>query len=210
MLSRFLLKLFSLPSALRIKISPMLNRVFFRARGIKFGHNMQIFGGLKVSAKGDICIGDDFIFINGAGMNPIGSNLQGNIFVDSGGFLRIGDDVGLSSTRIWAESGITIGNRVNVGACCLLMDTDTHQMDYHLRNKNPRDEEFKKRQDEAICRAPIVIEDDVWIGAHCLVLKGVTIGARSVIGAGSVVTKSIPPDTLAAGNPCKVIRKLEY
>lgn len=57
--------------------------------------------------------------------------------------------------------------------------------------------------------APIVIEDDVLIGTGCIVLKGVTIGARSVIGAGSVVTRSIPEDSIAAGNPCKVIQKNE-
>lgn len=56
--------------------------------------------------------------------------------------------------------------------------------------------------------APITIEDDVWIGAHCIILKGVTIGARSIIGAGSVVTKSIPPDCIAAGNPCKIISRM--
>lgn len=53
---------------------------------------------------------------------------------------------------------------------------------------------------------PIVIEDDVMIGTRCIILKGVTIGARSVIGSGSVVTKSIPADSIAAGNPCRVIR----
>ena len=58
--------------------------------------------------------------------------------------------------------------------------------------------------------APITIEDDVWIGAHSIILEGVTIGARSVIGAGSVVTKSIPADCIAAGNPCRVIRMLSH
>jgi maltose O-acetyltransferase len=57
--------------------------------------------------------------------------------------------------------------------------------------------------------APIVIEDEVWIGAGVIVLPGVTIGARTTVGAGSVVTKSLPPDVLAAGNPCRVIRQLE-
>jgi acetyltransferase-like isoleucine patch superfamily enzyme len=57
--------------------------------------------------------------------------------------------------------------------------------------------------------APIVIEDDVWLGGNVIVLPGVTIGARSVIGAGSVVTKSIPPDVFAAGNPCRVIKPIE-
>jgi hypothetical protein len=56
--------------------------------------------------------------------------------------------------------------------------------------------------------SPIVIEDDVLIGMRCIILKGVTVGARSVIGSGSIVTKSIPSDCIAAGNPCKVIRLL--
>jgi maltose O-acetyltransferase len=55
---------------------------------------------------------------------------------------------------------------------------------------------------------PIVIGDDVWIGGGAVVCPGVTIGARSVIGAGSVVTKDIPEDVFAAGNPCRVIRAL--
>jgi maltose O-acetyltransferase len=55
---------------------------------------------------------------------------------------------------------------------------------------------------------PITIGDDVWIGGSSVICPGVTIGSRSIIGAGSVVTKDIPEDVIAAGNPCKVIRKL--
>ena len=57
--------------------------------------------------------------------------------------------------------------------------------------------------------APIVIEDEVWVGAGTIILAGVTVGARTTIGAGSVVTKSVPPDVIAVGNPCRVIRQLE-
>ena len=64
----------------------------------------------------------------------------------------------------------------------------------------------RRTGNEGTKSAPVVIEDDVWIGAHSIILKGVTIGARSVIGAVSVVTKSIPADCGAAGNPCKVIK----
>jgi maltose O-acetyltransferase len=56
--------------------------------------------------------------------------------------------------------------------------------------------------------ATIVIEDNVWIGGNTVILPGVTIGARSTIGAGSVVTKSVPQDVFAAGNPCRVLRAL--
>ena len=91
-----------------------------------------------------------------------------------------------------------IGNDVKIGACVLITDTDAQPMDYLIRRSSG----------EGTQSAPIFIEDDVWIGAHSIILKGVTIGARSIIGAGSVVTKSIPADCVAAGNPCKVIRKL--
>ena len=55
--------------------------------------------------------------------------------------------------------------------------------------------------------ASIVIEDDVFVGTRCIILKGVKIGARSIIAAGSVVTKSIPADCIAGGNPCQIIRR---
>lgn len=55
---------------------------------------------------------------------------------------------------------------------------------------------------------PIVIEDDVFIGANCLILKGVTIGARSIVAAGSVVTRSVPADCIVGGNPARIIKRL--
>ena len=73
--------------------------------------------------------------------------------------------------------------------------TPMHPMDPVLR----RTQEYGK---------PVEIGSDVWVGGGALILPGVTIGSRSVIGAGSVVTRDIPDDTFAAGNPCRVIRKL--
>ena len=105
----------------------------------------------------------------------------------------------MSSTRMWVHDSVTIGNNVKIGACVLITDTDAHPLDYLARRSS----------NEGTKSAPIVIEDDVWVGAHSIILKGVTIGARSIIGAGSVVTKSIPADCMAAGNPCKVIKTLK-
>ena len=89
----------------------------------------------------------------------------------------------------------------------MILDTDVHQLDYLAR----RGVRVSDKVDDitTVQSAPITIEDDVWIGANCQILKGVTIGARSIIGAGSVVTKSIPADCIAAGNPCRVIRTLK-
>ena len=88
----------------------------------------------------------------------------------------------------------------------MILDTDVHQLDYlaRRRKKTPNTADITT----TVQSAPITIEDDVWIGANCQILKGVTIGARTVIGAGSVVTKSIPADSIAAGNPCRVIRRI--
>lgn len=184
---------------LRIRLYKFLSCWHFRYKGIRFGRNLQILGWLKLTGKGHITFGDNFMFVSGEHINPISSNLQGSIYVEEGGKLTIGNNVGMTSTRMWVHDSITIGDNVKIGACCLLMDTDTHQLDY-----------LERRQGVGqIKSAPITIEDDVWIGAHTIVLKGVTIGARSVIGAGSVVTKDIPTDCIAAGNPCKVIRSLK-
>lgn len=107
----------------------------------------------------------------------------------------------MSSPCIRSHKSITIGNHVNIGGDCILMDSDAHSLNYLDRRVGAIDMQHKIDK-------PIVIEDDVLIGARCIILKGVTIGARSIIGSGSVVTKSIPADAIAAGNPCKVIRYL--
>lgn len=138
-------------------------------------------------------------FSSGDAVNPIGSNLQGAIYVEGGASLTIGNDVGMSSTRMWIHDSIKIGDHVKIGGCVLMTDTDAHPIDFNVRRSS----------NKGTKSALIVIEDDVWIGAHCIILKGVTIGARSIIGAGSVVTKSIPADCVAGGNPCRVIKNLK-
>lgn len=106
--------------------------------------------------------------------------------------LIIGDNVGIGGTKISCFKKILIGNNVKVGGNTTIMDGDYHSEDY--RSGQPKE---------------IVIEDNVWIGYSCLILKGVHIGKNSVIGAGSVVTKDIPEDTIAAGVPCKIIKHID-
>lgn len=151
------------------------------------------------NSGGKVCVGDNLYFSSGDAVNPIGSNLQGAIYVESGALLTIGNDVGMSSTRMWIHDSIKIGNHVKIGGCVLMTDTDAHPIDFMARRSS----------NEGTKSAPIVIEDDVWVGAHSIILKGVTIGARSIIGAGNVVTKNIPADCVAAGNPCRVIKNLK-
>ena len=90
---------------------------------------------------------------------------------------------------------VTIGDNVLVGPG-VQINTPTHPIDYKIRQQMLEGGE------------PITIGSDVWIGGGAIICPGVYIGDRSIIGAGSIVTKDIPPDSLAVGNPCKVIRDL--
>lgn len=109
-----------------------------------------------------------------------------------GALIQIGDNCGFSGVRIRAAKNVKLGNNVRCGANVLITDTDAHTDD-------PR----------AGDDAPVVIGDNVWLGMNVMVLKGVHIGENSLIGAGSVVTKDIPANVVAAGIPCQVIRELK-
>ncbi len=96
-------------------------------------------------------------------------------------------------TNISAMKAVHIGQDCDIGQYCIVMDSDYHDVDdHHLPGKS----------------APIEIDDDVWLGARTIVLRGAHIGRGAVIGANSVVTGDIPPFTFAAGNPARVIRAI--
>lgn len=202
-ISKFFLRLFHLPRHLRKIFYLRWNRLFFRINGVQFGKNMRAFNKIYIfkHPSATITIGDNFVFTSGEAFNALSRNIRGSFSAADGAKIQIGHNSGVSSPCLWANKGITIGNHVNIGADCILMDTDAHNLDYRVRRHSLEDV-------TTAASAPIAIEDDVLIGTRCIILKGVTIGARSVIGAGSVVIKSIPADCIAAGNPCRVIRSL--
>ena len=117
-----------------------------------------------------------------------------------GGILSIGDNSGISSTVIICKERITIGENVNIGAGCLILDSNMHSTDWRVRADRKND------KPEKAAKAPVTIEDNVFIGARSIINKGVTIGRCSMIAAGSVVVKDIPANCIAGGNPCKVIK----
>lgn len=112
-----------------------------------------------------------------------------------GASLTIGSTCGFSGTVVAAAENIVIGDRVLCGVNSTITDTDWHGVDLAARRAVGRS-------------APVSIQDDVWIGMGAVVLKGVTIGRGSVVAAGSVVTRSLPPMVVAGGNPARVIREL--
>ena len=211
------------PNSLKIKYYRWFNKLYFRMKGIEFGKNMLAYNKVYLTGykQGRITIGDDFHLTSGDGINPICRNIRACIHRGRpNAVITIGNYVGMSSPCILINERLTIGDHVKIGGNCVIFDTDTHQIDYLARrgDVNVRlarsDASLAKNAnvngaEQMVQTAPVTIEDDVWIGASSIILKGVTIGARSIIGAGSMVTKSIPADSIAAGNPCKVIRKIE-
>ena len=117
----------------------------------------------------------------------------------AGAVIHIGDDCGFTGTTLVAAERIVIGNRVQVGANSTIVDADFHPL-----TAAGRAQDFLSGE-----HAPIVIEDDVFIGMQSLILKGVTIGRGSVVGAGSVVTRDVPAGVVVAGNPAAVVKALE-
>lgn len=168
--------------------------------GIHYGERVVIHGHLGLRNRGTLIIGDSCYISSGSNINPLCSKDNGFISVEKGALLTIGNKCAMSSPRIWAHQEITIGDYVMLGANVTIVDSDCHSMNHECRRKIAIDQHNKKNK-------AVHIEDDVFIGMNTMILKGVTIGARSVIGAGSVVTKSIPADCIAAGNPAIVIKQ---
>ncbi len=109
--------------------------------------------------------------------------------------ISIGDYCLISpGTRISAAEQISIGNSCMFAANCYISDSDWHGLYNRTRP-------FR-------CTRPVTLEDNVWLGERVIVCKGVTIGENSVIGAGAVVTRDIPPNVVAVGNPARVIKNL--
>lgn len=115
------------------------------------------------------------------------------LFAGPSAILDLRENCGLSSTRIIAYQKITIGESSLIGAGSLICDSDMHEIP--LGSENP------------IRQSPVSIGRYVFIGAETTVLKGVKIGDRAVIGASSVVTGDIPPETISAGNPARPIHR---
>ncbi|TCJ18961.1 sugar O-acetyltransferase [Flaviaesturariibacter flavus] len=122
--------------------------------------------------------------------------IQPPFYCDYGTNIRIGKGVFINFNCVVLDvAPVSVGNRTLIGPNVQIY-TATHPMEAHVRAQGLES------------GAPVTIGDDVWIGGSAVILPGVTIGDRSVIGAGSVVTRDVPADVFVAGNPARVIRKI--
>jgi acetyltransferase-like isoleucine patch superfamily enzyme len=176
-------------------------RILLANPKISKGHDIKSMGlpMIRVGKNSRLSIGDRLKMNDGNKNNFIGRDSRCLLVVGDNAQLVIGNNVGMSSSTIVACLSVRLGENVRLGGNVVIYDTDFHSLlpEERLSPKNP-----------GIQKAPVVIEDNVFVGAHSTILKGVTIGTNSVIGAGSVVTKNVPPNEIWAGNPAKFIKKL--
>lgn len=178
--------------------SGFASRLIASLWGVRLGNGCRFFGIMRFRRAefSSITIGDNCTFRSSVGSNLVGINRPCMISTLTGdAVIMVGSGCGLSGTVIGAAQRIEIGNNVLFGANSTITDTDWHGI-----------APDKRREPGAA--APVIIGDNVWIGLNATVLKGVTIGKNSIIGAGSVVAKSIPANVIASGQPARIIKSL--
>lgn len=164
----------------------MYYSLFFRNR-ITLGSKLKIFGKLSIKGPGKVFIG-----------NNVNISMRVTLWTyDQDAVITIGDNVFLNGTRFGCKKSITIGTDCIIGESRIL-DTNFHSI-YINRHNNKAPVKTDK----------VIIGKNVWIPPECQVLPGVTIGDNSVIGVNSVVSSSIPVNSLATGNPAIVRKTLQ-
>ncbi len=174
-----------------------------RLKGVRLSRGVIFYGSpiISLSPKSTIEIGERAVICSVSEMTALGVNHPVILrTLKNNATIRIGRNTGISGASICAAELVDIGEECLIGANVMIVDTDFHP----IRSE-------KRRYSGALLGVgirPTIIENNVFIGAGSTVLKGVRIGVNSVIGAGSVVTKDIPPNSIAVGNPAKVIKQL--
>jgi acetyltransferase-like isoleucine patch superfamily enzyme len=138
-----------------------------------------------------------------------GSQILGQLLVLAhGGSIRIGESCFVGEhSRIWSADSITIGNRVLISHNVNIHDYNAHSLSAQSRSHHFK-EIFSNGHPtnlEDVASAPIVIDDDAWIGFNSTILKGVRIGKGAIVGAATLVTKDVPDYAIVAGIPAKII-----
>ncbi len=157
-------------------------------RHAQVGARVRVWGKPSIQAYGQLIIGDRVRLVSTIATTELVAGEGGTLDIGESAFINYGCSIAASQL-------VRIGPRCNIGTHVIMMDNDFHRIEPERRDERPESK-------------PIVLEENVWLGARVIVLRGVTIGADSVIGAGSVVTRDVPPRSVAVGLPAKVIRSL--
>lgn len=193
-----------------LKISPL------HRRGLAFGRNVRIQrlrSLVRIGRRSQIEIGDHTIVYENARLEAVGL-----------GRIQIGECGVIGDCRISARESVKIGHRVLTSWNVFIQDNDPHPLDPKLRGEQVKDicRRFYPHFDNppppenaplvlnwTATTAPIVIGDDVWLGANCIILKGARLGEGCIVASGSIVTAGeYPPRSILAGNPARVVKHI--
>ena len=185
-------------------INKICNGIVLRANIKSYPVGIKINGRVYIKNKGVVRIGNNCVINSGKRYNIIGGDTRCNFIVEKNSELIIGSNVGISNSTFVCKNQITIEDNVLIGGGCKIYDWDFHSTSYAERmfffNNGKSDESAKK--------SPVLIKKGAWIGGHCIILKGVTIGKNSIIGAGGVVSCDVPSNEIWIGNPARFVKKL--
>ena len=165
-------------------------------KNVSFGYKSEVFNiqqdRSKIVIKGDTFVRGELLIYKHGGEIAIGE------------YCFIGEN-----TRIWSAKGIKIGDRVLISYNVSIHDSNDHPIDSELRSEHFKEILFRGHVASIdLNEKEIKIEDDAWIGFNATILKGVTVGKGAIVGASSVVTKDVPPYTVVAGNPARIVKTL--
>ena len=189
---------------LDLRLSTVRSKLSLLLQGCPFGNGFETSGRCSFKARrgGSIKLGEQVRFL--AGWRSIRVGLAGPVLLQTfgDGIIEIGDQSGGSAVVLSSRSMIKIGKNVNLGGNARIFDHDFHALDPAHRRLGLDD------QAPHIRSAPVEIGDDVFVGANAIILKGVTLGERTIVAAGAVGFKGdYPPDSMLAGNPAEIVRR---
>jgi acetyltransferase-like isoleucine patch superfamily enzyme len=170
---------------------------YLRLKGVQVGKNISLKGKPQIlKFTGAIKIGSNVTIRSGDYGYHCSIYAPTRLMTDTSenALIEIGDNTRINGASIHASERITIGHDCLIAANVTIVDSDGHGLlpnERHLVNPVSR---------------PVIIENNVWIGLNSIILKGVRIGANSVVGAGSVVSRDVPPNSVASGNPARVVK----
>ncbi|MBU3188432.1 acyltransferase [Clostridium bowmanii] len=177
-------------------------KVFMKFNKVQYGEHLNLIG-LPVifkQKKAELTIGNDCLIKSDFLSNLVGLYQRTIIVAREEGKIHIGSNVGISGATIYSKVSIEIGNYTNIGGNVKILDHDFHPIDAEARKMNNMAMVGKK---------PIIIGENVFVGCNSIILKGTEIGDNSVVGAGSVVSGKFPANVVIAGNPARIIKRLE-
>jgi len=178
--------------------STLWSRLALWSWGASAGGDLRVYGRPRLHVRGRLAIGSSVRLISGAA-NYVGAGRRLAIWVGPGAELHIGDGCGISNSTFVCLHRIEVLAGTFIGGGCGIYDTDFHPLDPddRLAGRGP------------VPAAPVRIGPRAFVGGHCIVLKGSTIGEGAVVGAGSVVTGRVPDFEVWAGVPARFLRRLD-